>query len=377
MKAFLRFCTSKLRIFSYFDLFKSEFSDSIYTTRSQLLRHIGHLVLLISIISFPIIKLNFEDGAPPLLVVDSTTPSPVLRRTMTLHMEIDFHTTPCDALGFLWQPQTAPGTQPLLSLKKQRLDSSGKVASSSIKSDRRGATKDADPVIRPRSKDDTDATCGSCYGAAGDSCCDTCADVFLAYRQRRWAAPMREHIKQCEGVTNMPEIAAPLYDLSMADKQEVEKLKNVANEGCRVSGEATVSRSPGTLHVNSGGVSRNTWHVVMGSKATMKHTIRSFSVSDGERPQEEKLEMIVSDETPSHQYYMTLVSVQRPHQRQNSYKVISKYFPVMNDPLGPGVHFRFDFDPLKVVMQDERNLAASLVDWLGFFGGLVSIISFF
>ena len=44
-------------------------------------------------------------------------------------------------------------------------------------------------------------TCGTCYGAGGDDdCCNTCSDVMLAYRLRRWALPRIEDVEQCRWV---------------------------------------------------------------------------------------------------------------------------------------------------------------------------------
>jgi hypothetical protein len=294
---------------------------------------------------------------------------------MTVVFEADFPTAPCEALIVTWQPHSA-ATQPLDHFKQIAIDKNGVEVPERLSS-KSGEIKTEEPMIRPKQKDET---CGSCYGAAEESCCDSCADVFLAYRLRRWSAPMPEHVKQCEGVTKVPEIHVSPWGEFAGDKVEIDKLRAVADYGCRLVGQATVNRSPGTLHVTTAGVSRHTWQAVMGTSGSLKHVIRRFSVSEGQQKghDEDALEMIVSDDTLSHQYYLTLVSVNRKSEGvTDSYKIIPKYFPVTKDPLGPGVHFRFDFDPLKMIVSDERNFAASLVDWLGFFGGLIAVTSIF
>ncbi|KAF4689726.1 hypothetical protein FOZ60_001244 [Perkinsus olseni] len=54
------------------------------------------------------------------------------------------------------------------------------------------------PQIRLRATNDTEETCGNCYGAMeADNCCDRCTDVMYAYRLKKWALPRIEDVKQC------------------------------------------------------------------------------------------------------------------------------------------------------------------------------------
>eukprot|EP00397_Hematodinium_sp_SG-2012_P018084 GEMP01018509.1.p1 GENE.GEMP01018509.1~~GEMP01018509.1.p1 ORF type:complete len:538 (+),score=130.12 GEMP01018509.1:32-1645(+) len=50
-------------------------------------------------------------------------------------------------------------------------------------------------------KSNGNTTCGSCYGAlpSPPECCNTCADVMLAYRMKRWGMPRIESVVQCQG----------------------------------------------------------------------------------------------------------------------------------------------------------------------------------
>lgn len=75
------------------------------------------------------------------------------------------------------------------------------------------------PGIHHRNATDSNAKCGSCYGALPEGeCCDTCADVLFAYRRKRWQVPRIEQLEQCKG------------DVSATDLEEskgdLEKLKN-------------------------------------------------------------------------------------------------------------------------------------------------------
>ncbi|KAF4667965.1 hypothetical protein FOZ61_007417 [Perkinsus olseni] len=54
------------------------------------------------------------------------------------------------------------------------------------------------PQIRLRATNDTEDSCGNCYGAMeADNCCDRCTDVMYAYRLKKWALPRIEDVKQC------------------------------------------------------------------------------------------------------------------------------------------------------------------------------------
>ncbi|GBP21500.1 Endoplasmic reticulum-Golgi intermediate compartment protein 3 [Eumeta japonica] len=85
-------------------------------------------------------------------------------------------------------------------------------------------------------KEQTNITCGSCYGAAfNDSqCCNTCDDVKEAYRLRRWALPDLATIEQCK------------------NDKSAGKSSLAFKEGCQIYGYMEVNRVGGSFHIAPG-----------------------------------------------------------------------------------------------------------------------------
>lgn len=78
--------------------------------------------------------------------------------------------------------------------------------------------------------------CGECYGAQKpeSGCCNTCEDVRKAYEASGWSFNHAENIEQCtrEGY--------------------LDKIKEQANQGCRIRGKVTVNKVAGNFHVAPG-----------------------------------------------------------------------------------------------------------------------------
>jgi hypothetical protein len=78
--------------------------------------------------------------------------------------------------------------------------------------------------------------CGDCYGAQKpeSGCCNTCDDVRKAYEGSGWSFNHPETIEQCtrEGY--------------------LDKIKEQANQGCRIRGKVTVNKVAGNFHVAPG-----------------------------------------------------------------------------------------------------------------------------
>ena len=78
--------------------------------------------------------------------------------------------------------------------------------------------------------------CGDCYGAQKpeSGCCNTCEDVRKAYEASGWSFNHAETIEQCtrEGY--------------------LDKIKEQANQGCRIRGKVTVNKVAGNFHVAPG-----------------------------------------------------------------------------------------------------------------------------
>lgn len=73
-------------------------------------------------------------------------------------------------------------------------------------------------------------------------CCNTCEDVWEAYRRKKWAPPDPADVKQCQN------------DKSM------EKLKHAFTQGCQIYGYMEVNRVGGSFHI-APGVSFSVNHV--------------------------------------------------------------------------------------------------------------------
>ncbi|XP_011162403.1 endoplasmic reticulum-Golgi intermediate compartment protein 3 isoform X1 [Solenopsis invicta] len=150
---------------------------------------------------------------------------------------------------------------------KRRLDLNGKP----IEDPQRTNITDAKAVSKTTEKaveiGSTTETCGDCYGAATDTmkCCNTCEDVWEAYRRKKWAPPDPADVKQCQN------------DKSM------EKLKHAFTQGCQIYGYMEVNRVGGSFHI-APGVSFSVNHVHVhdvqpytSSHFNMTHKIRHLS----------------------------------------------------------------------------------------------------
>jgi len=65
-------------------------------------------------------------------------------------------------------------------------------------------------------------------------CCNTCEDVWEAYRRKKWAPPDPAEVKQCQN------------DKSM------DKLKHAFTQGCQIYGYMEVNRVGGSFHIAPG-----------------------------------------------------------------------------------------------------------------------------
>lgn len=82
--------------------------------------------------------------------------------------------------------------------------------------------------------------CGKCYDASAKGadgkpiCCNSCSAVFAAYEHKNLSPPAMDKIEQC------------------IDENWPEKIKNHADEGCRVSGHFQVNKVTGNFHFAPG-----------------------------------------------------------------------------------------------------------------------------
>jgi hypothetical protein len=350
-----------------FDLYRTDIcSDGLYdTTRRSFLKRSLHFVALTALIGFPIVQIFTEPPPPaPRLSVDSSR-----ERFFDLQISIDFAEVACQSLTLSFQASSGLGSpvDEQGTLKRRRLDPAGKVLGLFDPKTYQPSQASNVPDHVPLRERKEGENCGDCYGASATHCCDSCSDVLLAYRLKRWAQPMVEKIEQCaDGKARAVEEEVPRV------KQPV--VASPGEEGCRIEGILKLRRVPGQLHLSSSE-----------KRDRLTHKIRKFQVrgSPGELNQ-----MVSEAEAGSHQYYITVVpySFESDLRRSAHQKLFAKYFPVSEDPfhalVGHGVHFKFDFDPIHATYPSRSPLSLvaivrALVDWLGFLGGFVSLLAVF
>lgn len=245
--------------------------------------------------------------------------------------------------------------------------------------------------------------CGSCYGAVDQSnnqyCCNSCADVRLAYAVTGWAFYDGENIAQCESEGYVKKLAQRIQD----------------NEGCRIIGLASINRISGNLRLapgiqipNKGRLSHDMslWRKYS-DKFDIDHKINHFSFGkdvtsslhlanpsdDNQTPSITPLngyEFKLGQKDHVALYYLSVVSTRfeyleesrRSAEETNQFSVITHDRPVtggrdddhqntMHARGGdPGVVFHFDISPMKIINRQEYAKT-----WSGFVLGVVSSIA--
>ncbi|KAL6257406.1 hypothetical protein P5V15_010978 [Pogonomyrmex californicus] len=187
---------------------------------------------------------------------------------LRINLDIIVPTISCDLLSI--DAMDTTGEQHLHiehNIFKRRLDLSGKP----IEDPQRTNITDAKAVSKTTEKaveiGSTTEFCGDCYGAATDEmkCCNTCEDVWEAYRRKKWAPPDPSDVKQCQNDNSM------------------EKIKHAFTQGCQIYGYMEVNRVGGSFHI-APGVSFSVNHVHVhdvqpytSSRFNMTHKIRHLS----------------------------------------------------------------------------------------------------
>ncbi|KAG0378767.1 hypothetical protein BGX24_002861 [Mortierella sp. AD032] len=210
--------------------------------------------------------------------------------------------------------------------------------------------------------------CGDCGGAEkpASGCCNTCEEVRQAYVRSGWSFSRPEGIEQCvrEGY--------------------MDKMKEQANQGCRMHGQLTVNKVAGNFHIAPGrsfqngnmhvhdiapylehglDFSHHIKHLSFGEKVPNVHNPLDDQRVDGA----EGLHMF--------QYYVKVVGTQyyylnRAPVSTNQYSVtqFNRNLHQKNalgqvlQPNGlPGVFFNFDISPMLVIQREERKSFTSFL----------------
>jgi len=149
--------------------------------------------------------------------------------TITIHFDIEFTKMPCSWLSV--DAMDISGDMHLdvdHDMYKQRLSTTGQKIAEAVKHDV-AATK-----VEP--KKDTNATCGSCYGAedASQPCCNTCDEVRESYQRKGWVMTNLNDVDQCK------------HDSYLSAIKEQE------GEGCHLWGNLQVNKVAGNFHIAAG-----------------------------------------------------------------------------------------------------------------------------
>ncbi|KAF8980831.1 hypothetical protein BGZ46_003649 [Entomortierella lignicola] len=225
--------------------------------------------------------------------------------------------------------------------------------------------------------------CGDCAGAERpeSGCCNTCEEVRQAYVRTGWSFNHPEGIEQCvrEGY--------------------IEKMKEQANQGCRMHGQLTVNKVAGNFHIAPGrSFQRANMHVhdiqqYLENGLDFSHNIDRLSFGklvpnvhnplDGQKfNNAEGLYMF--------QYYLKVVGTTYHYLNKlpiktNQYSVTQfnknlQYkdaFGNIHQPNGlPGVFFNFDISPMMVVQKEERKSFTSFLTGVcAIVGGVFTVAS--
>eukprot|EP00049_Salpingoeca_infusionum_P027906 m.34926 g.34926 ORF g.34926 m.34926 type:complete len:394 (-) comp9832_c0_seq1:231-1412(-) len=221
--------------------------------------------------------------------------------------------------------------------------------------------------------------CESCYGAETKEqpCCNTCAEVQEAYRKKGWAFTNADGIAQCER------------------EGWSQKMKEQANEGCRVYGKVEVSKVAGNVHIAPGkSFQQHSYHVhdlqQFGREALAKfnltHTINNLSFGDAYPGQVNPLaghsDDAVTPGSTMFQYFVKVVptrytdtSGKELHTNQYSVTMHQKQINHDQGQSGlPGVFFMYEISPIVVQLtRESHSFFHFLTDLCGIVGGVFTV----
>ncbi|KAI1315643.1 Endoplasmic reticulum-Golgi intermediate compartment protein 3 [Mortierella claussenii] len=225
--------------------------------------------------------------------------------------------------------------------------------------------------------------CGDCGGAEKpeSGCCNTCEEVRQAYVRSGWSFNHPEGIEQCvrEGY--------------------MEKMKEQANQGCRMHGMLTVNKVAGNFHIAPGrSFQRANMHVhdiqqYLEQGLDFSHHIQRLTfgqqVPNVHNPLDDQ-RVDGAEGLYMFQYYIKVVGTTYHYLNKfpvktNQYSVTQfnrnlhfrNAFGQVVQPNGlPGVFFNFDISPMMVVQVEERKSFTSFLTGVcAIVGGIFTVAS--
>lgn len=214
------------------------------------------------------------------------------------------------------------------------------------------------------------AGCGSCYAAAERGvCCNTCHDVMEAFRKKGWSFYGADRWQQCKR----------------------EGYLNFGHEKCQLKGSIKIKRGSGHFHFGLGSnlmAGKEHIHDLSNIKnyPSLNHTINTFLVGeklpDFRSPLDQINVELIDDVSNSNQtkklwvisYFLHLVpaSYISTKKQINSYRYSAMYSQKIQNPSSekglPGIHFFYDFEPIRVV---TTKFHTSMREFITHVGGII------
>lgn len=322
---------------------------------------------VISVVSFLVISILFISELLSFLTperishlsVDDGTAS-----SLTLHIDLDLPYLNCEVLGL--DAADASGNAQLEithNVFKTPIDHSGRALGK-----RTLLSRNASPSPTPWPNG-----CGSCMGAGEPGqCCNTCAEVRVAYEKKGWMLIPTSKVPQCvrEGITA---ITPGEFD---------------GTRGCNIRGTVNVLRVAGTLRITPGHTFKFLGHALHDLSALKNHDInlshRFRSVSFGEPfpGQTNALDGTKANGAVlgQHEYFVKVVPTTyrrawRSALSTNQYSV-TKYFRKLSGEANslPGIFIMYDFSPIKVeVVEMRKSFFHFIVQLCAIIGGVFTV----
>ncbi|KAI9552295.1 hypothetical protein GHT06_022659 [Daphnia sinensis] len=250
---------------------------------------------------------------------------------------------------------------------KQRLSLSGEALQAAElesinKSHNQTQTTTEDTAIKP---------CNSCYGAK-EGCCDTCAEVREAYRQKNWAFRPDE-FEQCRNEKNLT------------------RDDSVFKEGCQIYGYLEVNRVSGSFHIAPGkSYAINHVHVhdvqpYSSEDFNVTHYINSLSFGSSLMGKANPLDGFITAADKGammFQYYIKVVPTwyvkldgEEFHTNQYSVTRHQKVVSSFGGENGvPGVFFTYEMSPLQISYKEsKRSIGHFVTDVCTIIGGVFTV----
>lgn len=213
-------------------------------------------------------------------------------------------------------------------------------------------------------------SCGSCYAAGSPGeCCNSCHDVMEAYKRKGWSYYSVDRWTQCvrEGYVDF------------------------GAEKCHIKGSLKVKKGSGNFHFGLGSntLSSGKGHLHdlkhIPNSTSLSHVIHSFIIGEPLPDFQSPLEQVESELSPnpngywSVYYYLHIVpstyitSKNKIDSYRYSVMYSQKIISKQSKKGLPGIHFYYDFSPMKVISSKSKmNLRTFLTHVGGIVGGAFS-----